>query len=345
MKNNTRRVLESIQVDDHADSDHKPIPDSVKMLKATYDACMNVDESESLRSSPLLKLIHAEGGWPLLKASWAPDNFSVEYTVGRLSRYYNVHTLMGPSVYADQKNTSYYALFLDQAVLSFGQKSEDYYLKQDEVYRHTREAYVELMKRIVGFLRQDLGLSTVMAWDNRTFESMLRFEIQLAGINTPAEQRRNETAMYNKWTVGRLKREAPHIAWNRYFQGLDIADQMSSDSATLIVVEPNYVRNLSNLLVRTDRRTLANYLIWRLILDRVSWLDERFVHAAYDFLHVLKGSSVPKRWDTCMGYVIGKPLVSSAFMLFQGLGFAISGEPDEGREFLGKFAVATACLA
>ena len=102
----------------------------------------------------------------------------------------------------------------------------------------------------------------------------LEFEIELAHISEPGVVRRNVTRQYNPTTTGSAK-TYPGLpkSWTEYVRRLlTIADVKVDDDEKLIIANLKYIKQLGNLLRKTDSRVIANYLGWRAAMSSESSL-------------------------------------------------------------------------
>lgn len=74
-----------------------------------------------------------------------------------------------------------------------------------------------------------------------------------------------------------------------------------NDSETVIVQQLNYYDQLENVLNQTDKRTIANYIIWRDLADYIPYLTADLRAIEFDFLRVVTGkASKQARWSDCV---------------------------------------------
>lgn len=72
----------------------------------------------------------------------------------------------------------------------------------------------------------------------------------------------------------------------------------------IIVAVPEFVSRVDKILATENKRTIANYMIWRIVLQSVSSLNKKFREIYFDYNRVLNGNNQePSRWDTCIGRV------------------------------------------
>lgn len=149
-----------------------------------------------------------------------------------------------------------------------------------------------------GMNLSDVRIST---FENEMAE-LLQFEIKLASVMTPNEDRRDPNKMYNLMTVAELARTVPEFDWLRFLQATFADVNITVDETEVVnVVEPKYLTKLTDLVHRTPCRTLANYLAWRAAGDAVEELSKNLQKIATEFAGVLIGVAKQKsRWETCI---------------------------------------------
>lgn len=73
-----------------------------------------------------------------------------------------------------------------------------------------------------------------------------------------------------------IQEEAPHINWTHYLNGAFAPYIYIPDNAFMVVKNPVLLSNVSQLVSSLDKRTLANYIGWRVILESTSILSEKW---------------------------------------------------------------------
>jgi neprilysin len=133
-------------------------------------------------------------------------------------------------------------------------------------------------------------------------DEIIEFETQLAKITSAQEDRTNISILYQKMKLSELHEEIPEIDWMRY---LEIVQERSIDpDEKVIMFAKTYMKNLVKLIEKTERATLANYLIWRFVRHRINNLDNRFAEAKQVFYHECFGrEKSPPRWKQCVAQV------------------------------------------
>ena len=108
------------------------------------------------------------------------------------------------------------------------------------------------------FLRFAIEMAVVMGVDRNTaekdMEEAIRFEISLAEIAAPREERRDKTKLYNPVRLGNFESLENHPKnWTKFVDDV-IMSQNISDNDIVINKSPNYISNLSEVLEGVPQR-------------------------------------------------------------------------------------------
>ncbi|XP_006627813.1 phosphate-regulating neutral endopeptidase PHEX [Lepisosteus oculatus] len=281
--------------------------EAIRKAKVLYRSCMNETAIEMEDAKPLLALLRrSELRWPVLGGSlgpqwqWEERRFSLADTLALLRGQHSKSVLLRMYVAPDDKNSNQYIIKLDQASLSLSSR-EDYITNTTEAELY-RQALLKLMTDVAVMLGAN-------QYDAATqMKDVLEFEIKLAEILIPFENRTSE-AMYNKYSLSRLQRTVPQFNWLEYIKAVvdtrlypELRSLTSSEQ--VIVRVPQYFKDLFKLLETTDKRTVANYIMWATVYSRITTLSRRFLYRYLDFARVTTGTtSLTPRWDKCVNYV------------------------------------------
>ncbi|KAG8164570.1 hypothetical protein JTE90_003069, partial [Oedothorax gibbosus] len=110
---------------------------------------------------------------------------------------------------------------------------------------------------------------------------------------------RDVSQLYNRYTVKELTELAPQINWLKFFNGL--LPRPISENQSIIVQTPDYIFQLDKLLPDTDKRVVANYMMWRVTFSIIDFLskDWRDLEQAYTTAITGKPQESP-RWAECL---------------------------------------------
>ncbi|KAK9680236.1 Peptidase family M13 [Popillia japonica] len=266
--------------------------DPILKTKSMYQSCMNEEIINKRGIKPLLDLLAELRYWPVLQHEWDEDNFDLIWLLGQL-RLYNNDILIGEWVAPDM-NLNEYVIMIKQTTLGLPRK--DYYF--DKEFKKYIQAYNEYMLEVI----LELGAHPDQAQID--VEDILDFEIELAKIIPNSEDCQSYTAKsYIRSNLREFEGMIPEVDWTRYFSIILEKDIRSIPSnLTIITYCLNYVKDLVALVEETPPRTLANYVLWRFVSNRINNLDGRFNLAKQKFHDILYGREKnPPRWRICVG--------------------------------------------
>ncbi|XP_071110115.1 neprilysin-like isoform X1 [Haliotis cracherodii] len=271
--------------------------ESVKKVKALYSSCINETQLEERGAEPALQFLVSLGGWPMINTSWREENFDLVGSLIQL-RKYNNHPILSMNVGTDLKNSSRRILYVDQS--DFGMLGQKYYQRgRDDVMLM---AYEKLITKIAS----ELGNHSIDV--TADVKDIVDFEILLANISVPSEDRRDSEDLYNVFNISQLAVSYPKFDWLRYFQELLNMTEVSlevGEGEPVINRSPVYFEKLMVLLEATSNRTLANYVVWRIMMNRAHNLNEKFRDFFQEYEKVIYGTSTSRaRFRTCASYVV-----------------------------------------
>uniref|UniRef100_A0A8C3I8X0 Membrane metalloendopeptidase like 1 n=1 Tax=Chrysemys picta bellii TaxID=8478 RepID=A0A8C3I8X0_CHRPI len=123
----------------------------------------------------------------------------------------------------------------------------------------------------------------------------------------PAEERHDVTLLYNKMTLRELQEKFAlnEFNWTLFIQGImsSVSVQIHLDEEVVVYGAP-YLQELKAIISNYSASTIQNYLVWRLVIDRVSSLSRRFKDARANYRKALYGTTLEEaRWRECVSYV------------------------------------------
>ncbi|XP_054716984.1 neprilysin-2-like [Uloborus diversus] len=271
-------------------------PDFIKMIKNMYESCLDLKKIEKAGSDPLRITLKTLGGWPVVEGDkWDGSSFDwVDTLMSFRDLGYSHDILIDLSVTADYRNNTVHIIDLDQT--SLGMPDRTYLMKG--LNDTSTAAYFDLMVKAANLLGADKATS------RDELKKSLDFEITLANYSLPREERRNISRMYNKYTVKQLQELAPKIPWLKYFNGL-LSNEIT-ENETLIVSVPDFIVKFSEFITSTDKRVIANYMMWRVVGQTMSVLSKEWRALALEYNSVITGKSVEEpRWEQCLSSLSG----------------------------------------
>jgi predicted metalloendopeptidase len=267
-----------------------------KKAKEHYKACMDKPKLEELGVEPAKAKLRELGGWPVLEG----DNWTGADTFQWYNRIYDMNRLgfgknylFSLDVGTDDKNSSWRAIFLDQPSLGM---SREYLVKgfNDSDVQH----YFTYMKETAVLLGADPETAAT------ELEETLLFELELAQVTAPREERRNHSLLYNPVVLGQYESLPGHPpSWTDYVDKILLDTHVGPDER-IIVNDPNYVKNVSRILANTKPRVIANFLGWHAAQSLMSYLNQAARDIRQRFSKALTGvDTPPPRWKTCVEVV------------------------------------------
>jgi len=275
-------------------SDPKPF----QMAKSVFQSCMDKETIEAAGLEPLKVILKKLGGWPLLEGpAWNEEGYKwYEMNYKFRENGYSVDYLVDFSVTTDLKNSSWRILDLDQPGLGMAREYLMKGLDDPDV-----QAYQEYMQDVALLLGADKD--TVI----NDIKETIKFEIELAKISLPREERRDASKLYNPMKVSELTTLDPTTPWLEYINTILTTDIVQVSGDEIIIVDvPNYITSFSQLLQTTPKRVQANYLMWRAAAASMAYMNEAADKISLKFSKKLTGKSEePPRWRKCVGAASG----------------------------------------
>ncbi|KAJ7394659.1 hypothetical protein OS493_000479, partial [Desmophyllum pertusum] len=247
--------------------------EAVRKALAYYDSCMNVGEIERLKGKPLEILIKEYGSWSITDKDWVEKDWDLTTNLARIHKDLVIPVLFSMTVAIDNKNSSQNAITFGESYTSLSRRE---LLTNDSESQRVREAYKDLMRNLTRKLGATEDSEAEML---KIFE----FEKELAKINTPRFRRPTFEQAYKKLTLSQIQKyTGDFINWTKYVELIMVDNSFQVDSQTNVVVySMEYLGRLVKLLSITPKRTVANYLMWRVV-------KSKFIQLSSDFIELFK---------------------------------------------------------
>ncbi|XP_073937647.1 membrane metallo-endopeptidase-like 1 isoform X3 [Castor canadensis] len=320
----------------------RPAVEKAKML---YRSCMNESLIEKRDSQPLLNILEVVGGWPVAMDKWNETigpKWELERQLAVMNTQFNRRVLIDLFIWNDDQNSSRHIIYIDQPTL--GMPSREYYLSDgsneksapwwprwprppSSIQRplaQVREAYLQFMMSVATMLRKDMNLPKDNHLVREEMVQVLELETHLANATAPPEERHDVTALYHRMDLEELQYRfgLKGFNWTLFIQTVlsSVKIKLLPDEEVVVYGSP-YLKNLEDIIDVYSSRTIQNYLVWRLVLDRISSLSQRFKEARVNYRKALYGTTVEEvRWRECVSYVnsnmesaVGSLYVKEAF--------------------------------
>ncbi|CAL4099551.1 unnamed protein product, partial [Meganyctiphanes norvegica] len=296
-----------------------PLP--LNQAKRFFNGCMNETQLESHGVVPLSQMLTTLfGGWPMADNTWQGDAFSWTEVTAHGREILGDDYFINVWVFADQKDTFKTAIYIDQTSLSMPRSV----LISPDSYKERFEAYKTYIKTTATILAESLGQEVDTDMLDADVEAMVDFEMSLANITTPSEERRDADRMYNPMTVSELSvlTDDSNLDWQHYLTDVFSSAGITIDDNTRVIVqERQYLHLLTKLIEQTDSRVIANYLNWRHVKSLGDETNQAMRDASFQYQMVASGVTAPEpRWQQCsnkannlLGFALGTKYIDGYF--------------------------------
>lgn len=123
--------------------------------------------------------------------------------------------------------------------------------------------------------------------------------------------RRNATALYNPMKLSEVQTRYPYIQWKHYINGLLPSGLQIDDNEQIVVSVPTYFEELGKLLEKTPKRTIANYLMWRMAAFSSYFLTDTLRDRQLIYSMAVSGKQEQEpRWKECIDITSGSLPIS-----------------------------------
>jgi putative endopeptidase len=226
----------------------------------------------------------------------------------------HLHRTSGSPIFAfgsqpDFKNSEMMIASIDQSGLTMPDR--EYYVNDDDLYKRTREECMKYMVKLFALLGDAQSVAEANA------ATVMSIETRLAKASMARVDLRSPEKVYHKMTVAELKKIAPALNWERYFEGMGVGNLRE-----LNVSQPEFIKEVNAMLNEIGIEEWKTYLRWQLIDGAAPYLSQQFVDAHFQFHGtVLNGQrELQPRWkrvlrtiDRLIGDALGQMYTERAF--------------------------------
>ncbi|EXJ92195.1 hypothetical protein A1O3_00745 [Capronia epimyces CBS 606.96] len=265
--------------------------DNFDKLKAAYDACLDEDTIREIGVAPLVEILdEISSRFSVARHPHSADNEDLSETVLYLAKL-GVSALVSSGTGADDKDPDTVVVSVS-APYRIGLPAKELYLD---------EKIVERYETVVSQVISALNLSSIH--ETADAHALVEFEKKLAAASPDAEDRDDVTKYYNPTSLAEAERLTPQLHLSKILKSLVPSDY---DLDRVIVMAPEYLKDLANLLDETSEDTLRAYFLWKAIQAYASYVEADAITPYRRFSNELQGKdpdSKPERWRTCVGHV------------------------------------------
>jgi len=281
----------------------------LKKIGDLYASCMDEKGADAREMSPIKP--------ELERIAVLKSKSDIAREVGRLHRDGTVITvgrsgakaLFGFGSQGDFKDASQVIAGMDQSGL--GLPDRDYYLKEDDKSRETRQQYQEHLAKTFGLLGDAPERAAAAS------ENVMEIETALAKASLDRVSRREPKNLDHKMTKKEFMALAPSFEWKAYFKEISAP---AFDGLNVAV--PEFFRGMEAAVRNSTLDAWKDYLRWRVAGAWSPYLSSPFASQAFGFYgNTLGGAKeLPVRWKRCvetvdqsLGEALGRPYVEATF--------------------------------
>jgi putative endopeptidase len=265
-----------------------------------YSSCMDESRIEAAGAKPL----DAE----MARIAAVKDVLGLEAEIARMHAH-RVPAVFGFGAAQDYKDSR--SVIAQTGQGGIGLPDRDYYTKDDDKSKATREEYARHVARTFELLgdapeRASEEASTVMA-----------IETQLAKASATRVELRNPESRYHPMTKAELIALTPHFDWGLYFRNVNLPEV-----GKINVSQPNFLKAVDSMLTSVPVEDWKTYLRWHLVNGASPLLSSKFVEESFNFNgKYLQGTKEQlPRWKRCvaatdrtLGEAVGQLYVKRTF--------------------------------
>ncbi|XP_039485264.1 neprilysin-4-like [Drosophila santomea] len=234
-------------------TDTHDTPEDIQ-VKHFFKSCLRI---KKLNYKEKLKQIIGEfGTMPVLEgSSWQEDDFDWVETTARIGHRYGIASIIRVEVGTDVVNSQRNSIFVGEQ--NFPLETRSMYVDNDmALYRQTHLDRIELI------LQRLLGVEMELAI--KTAKEVFDFEVDLANGLEDKEEPEDPKDQIELLTVAELRERYASTFDAEQFIFVSLGEEISEP---IYEVNRRYQRNLVEVIRRTPKRTVANYIFYRLIWE------------------------------------------------------------------------------
>ncbi|XP_057332174.1 neprilysin-11-like [Microplitis mediator] len=248
----------------------KPEPDDilpVRQAKKWYRSCMDTDTLEKRGLKPIESILMQVGGWPMIidAEEWDENEHSWE----RIEHYY--FDITG--------NYTFHSIdpmpddFIEEARM---RKSKSRFLVDTEydVYLEDEvKAYANFIKGVVSAFIKHNSAKISKKTIQKDIRNLIKFELALRKLDDEYDEMSIGDFLeeYNEG-IEELDSDVKKINFQDIFNGIfGLIDHKINESTMITIATPSYYVQLTELLNKTHKRTIVNYIHWNFVRDMLQY--------------------------------------------------------------------------
>jgi membrane metallo-endopeptidase-like protein 1 len=262
------------------------------LVKSIYQACMNTTEIEAHSVEDLKRTLRGMGGWPVVEGQrWNERGFDWTHTIYEFMKFgFNSNIFFEFNVSPNVSDSSKDTLTLDQPfIVSF-----DKIMRRGFNETLVRAYYDYMVKIAKGFGAEEEAA-------HKEMRDVIELDIAITRITVPSEKRRNSSLEDNPYTIKQLEKEFPYVPWLTYINVMLQPVKIMTYDDYITVTLPQYFKDLEKVIRGTPKRTMANYMYWKVVKGLITYLTDDMRRLQLGFSKVLSGRSErDARWKECI---------------------------------------------
>ena len=296
----TKDVLRGILEDASAHSATAAPKSTERLIGDYYTACMNEKQIDAQG----VKALHRE--FDLIQS--IQTHADLQNVIIRL----NEEALFAPFAFGSAQDPHHPQFVIaDAAASGLGLPERDYYFKDDDKSKETRQKYLEHVATMFVLAGSDKAAAAASA------QVVMRMETALAGASLTNVELRDPYATDHKMKLDDLENLTPDFNWAEYFKTENL-----DPSVAINVDQPKFMQEVQRQLKETSLADWKTYLTWQLLATAAPSLSTPFVQEDFAFnQQYLQGATEMKpRWKRCveatdanLGEALGKVYVEKKF--------------------------------
>ncbi|VDK42045.1 unnamed protein product [Anisakis simplex] len=266
-----------------------------RLAKRYYKKCLQEEVLERNGVSAIRKLLRDLDGWPVLDGDdWREWSHSWEKQLAIVLNRTGVNAVIVElAVSHDPDNSSRSIIELDQPKWGVGSRWPYLTGPDDRMIQN----YTSLMIQTAVNLGADRKIA------ERDMREAMEFELKLVNFSADEMVRRDPDRSNNPFQLWQLKDMFPYINFDEYIRTVfkDLVEITPND--TVIMREIEYFRGIQHVMRTTNKRTLSNYVEWRIVQVYSLFLPPTMREPFYEFKANQTGmfnSPIPERWEDCV---------------------------------------------
>ena len=264
------------------------------LAKNLYKSCMATDKLEETGIRPMVDILKQLGGWPVTEGdNWNGEAFEWQNFVVKSSELAASPVDRIIRIGLERENTTFMILNADAP--KFGIKKE--YLAKGYDCPEVQHYYTYMVEAAKLFGANETAAKSEM-------KDALRFELELAhAANNNHSKSVTQTTVKDIPQYGGYPANFTDFLIN-LLHAVDASEVTIANDEKIIVHNLEYFKRSSTVLGQTEKRVVANYLAFRVVMDSTLWLNMAARKLHDDFEISIKGIKTAEAdWKRCVADV------------------------------------------